>query len=142
MGYEMIKIAETREEFVACHSVVHELRTHRALEEYLEMLEVGKAEGYRLVYLQVEGEVVACAGFHIQTTLFLGKYMYVDDLVTAEKQRSKRYGEKMLDWLKVYARNEGCENLTLCSGVQRFDAHRFYLNQGFKIASHYFSQEL
>lgn len=138
----MIRIAETKQEFIACFPIVYELRAHRELEEYLAMLEVGRDEGYRLVYLTVDGEIVACAGYHIQTTLFLGKHMYVDDLVTGEAHRSKQYGARMLDWLKAQARDEGCANLTLCSGVQRFAAHKFYLNQGFDIASHYFSQKL
>lgn len=138
----MIKIAKSQDEIMACFPVMHELRVHVGMDDYMAMFAVGKDEGYTLAYIEVEGNIVACAAFHIQTTLFLGKYMYVDDLVTSANHRSKQYGGKMLDWLKEYARGEGCENLTLCSGVQRFDAHRFYLNQGFSIASHYFSQKL
>ncbi|PCI85712.1 MAG: GNAT family N-acetyltransferase [Hyphomicrobiales bacterium] len=138
----MIKIAETRDELVACYAIVHELRDHLSVDEYLAMLEVMKGEGYRLAFLEADGLVVCCAGFHMQSTLFMGRYMYVDDLVTGAAHRSLQYGEQMMDWLKGYARDAGCGHLTLCSGVQRFSAHKFYLNQGFKIASHYFSQEL
>lgn len=142
MVSEMIKIAETEDELVACYAIVHELRDHLSLDEYLAMLGVMHGEGYKLAYLQVDEQVVCCAGFHMQTTLFMGKYMYVDDLVTGAAHRSLQYGAQMMDWLKAYARDVGCVHLTLCSGVQRFDAHKFYLNQGFRIASHYFSQKL
>lgn len=138
----MIKIAETEQEFIDCYACMHELRDHLALDEYLAMLKVMVGEGYELAYLAVEGEVVACAGFHMQTTLFMGKYLYVDDLVTCSAHRSQQYGARMMDWLKVYGVENGCVHLTLCSGVQRFSAHKFYLNQGFKIASHYFAQKL
>lgn len=138
----MIKLAETQQDLIDCYPCVSELRSHLSLDEYLRILELGKVEGYRLVYLTVDGEIVACAGFHMQTTLFMGRYMYVDDLVTCEAHRSHQYGEQMMDWLKDYAREAGCLHLTLCSGVQRFSAHKFYLNQGFDIASHYFTQKL
>lgn len=136
----MIKIAETNDELVACYAIVHELREQVLLEDYLAMLT--QNDGYQLAYLEVDGQVVCCAGFHIQPTLFMGRYMYVDDLVTGAAHRSKQYGEQMMDWLKAHAMDADCEHLTLCSGVQRFSAHKFYLNQGFRIASHYFSQKL
>jgi hypothetical protein len=45
----------------------------------------------------------------------------------------------MLSWLKSHARELGCSQLHLDSGVQRFTAHRFYVREGFKISSHHFS---
>ena len=44
-----------------------------------------------------------------------------------------------MDWLKCHARENECEQIHLDSGVQRFPAHRFYLREGFDIASHHFS---
>jgi hypothetical protein len=40
------------------------------------------------------------------------------------------------------AREAGCATFSLDSGHQHFDAHRLYLNFGFKIVSHHFSKEL
>ena len=45
----------------------------------------------------------------------------------------------MLDWLKSYAQKNDCGQIHLDSGVQNFSAHRFYLREGFNIASHHFS---
>ena len=44
----------------------------------------------------------------------------------------------MIEWLKTYAKNEGCREIHLDSGVQRYGAHRFYLREGFNITSHHF----
>jgi GNAT superfamily N-acetyltransferase len=79
------------------------------------------------------------AGFVVGTKLAWGKHIYVDDLVTAEGQRSKGAGKMMIDWLKSHALALGCNQLHLDSGVQRFDAHRFYLRERFNIGSHHFS---
>ena len=52
--------------------------------------------------------------------------------------RSAGYGGQLFDWLVERARAEGCRTLELDSGVQRFDAHRFYLVRRMSIVSHHF----
>jgi GNAT superfamily N-acetyltransferase len=68
--------------------------------------------------------------------------MYVDDLVTNAADRSKGYGDAMLDWLVEYANAQTCEHLNLDSGVHRFGAHRFYLRKRMDIVCHHFSLKL
>ncbi|WP_448213937.1 GNAT family N-acetyltransferase [Colwellia sp. MEBiC06753] len=68
-----------------------------------------------------------------------GKHIYIDDLVTNQQYRSTGVGTLLIDWLKQYAKAQGCQQLHLDSGEQRFAAHRFYLRHGFNIASHHFS---
>ncbi len=82
------------------------------------------------------------AGFRIVEFLAWGRFLYVDDLVTAENSRSEGQGKRMLDWLASLAREEGCGQLQLDSGVQRHDAHRFYFREGMKISSYHFSKVL
>ena len=65
--------------------------------------------------------------------------MYVDDLITSDAARSKGFGGQLLDWLVEQAAGRGCAQLELDSGVQRFDAHRFYFRKRMKIASYHFS---
>ncbi len=74
--------------------------------------------------------------------LFHGRFMYVDDLVTRAADRPAGFGGKLFDWLVQQAREHNCTHLDLDSGVQRFDAHRFYLMKRMKIASHHFSLPL
>ena len=56
--------------------------------------------------------------------------------------RSLGLGSALFDWLVAEARAEGCAKLELDSGVQRFDAHRFYLAKRMIISSHHFSLDL
>ena len=65
--------------------------------------------------------------------------LYVDDLVTLESQQGKGYGSRMLDWLVEEAKRLGCDQFHLDSGVQRYDAHRFYLHKGMDIWCHHFA---
>lgn len=101
-----------------------------------------QAEGYRLAFIADKDAVVAVAGYRIFTSLFMGKNLYVDDLVTASDSRSRGYGKILIDWLRDLARESGCTHLHLDSGTQRHRAHRFYFRQGMDIASFHFSEKL
>lgn len=66
----------------------------------------------------------------------------LDDLVTDAACRSKGNGKVLLTWLVRQARDEGCRYLELDSGVQRFDAHRFYLANRMIISARHFTLKL
>lgn len=134
-----IKIAESDAELARLSDVLLELRTAFTKDSLIAQIKAQQQEGYRIAYLQSAGEVLCVAGFVVGTKLAWGKHLYVDDLVTAARHRSTGAGKRMLDWLKEHARNLGCRQLELDSGVQRFGAHRFYLREGFDISSHHFS---
>ena len=53
--------------------------------------------GYRLVAAVVEGRVEAVAGYRFGESLAWDTYLYVDDLVTDERARSKGHGKLLLD---------------------------------------------
>ena len=119
-----------------------ELRPHIPKDAFLGLIRMMEGEGYQLAYIEDDDAVVAVAGYRIHTTLFMGRNLYVDDLVTAELARSKGYGKVMIDWLRELADSKDCRFLHLDSGTQRHRAHRFYLRQGLDIASFHFSQKL
>jgi GNAT superfamily N-acetyltransferase len=66
----------------------------------------------------------------------------VDDLVTADSERSKGHGKALLAWLRKLAVDEGCEVFHLDSGVQRKRAHAFYEREGMDLSSYHFSVRL
>ena len=138
----MPKVAKTDDEIKACFEVMSELRPHLKKEEFASLIRHMETEGYRLVYVESEGKVAALAGYRIYTNLFMGKHLYVDDLVTATDERSRGHGKHLLDWLRDIAIKEDCRFLHLDSGTQRGRAHKFYFEQGMTIASYHFCEEL
>ncbi len=98
--------------------------------------------GYVVAIVESDGEVLCVAGFVVELKLAWGKHIYVDDLVTAERHRSRGAGAAMIAWLREHARELGCSELHLDSGVHRFGAHRFYFREGFHISSHHFAMTL
>jgi GNAT superfamily N-acetyltransferase len=120
-----------------------ELRTHIAREDFLPRVRRQmESFDYRLAYLKDDGEVKAVAGIRISEWLHGGKYVEIDDLVSKAGERSKGYGGKLFDWVVEFARSENCDHVRLLSGVQRFDAHRFYLTKRMNIEAHYFTVKL
>jgi GNAT superfamily N-acetyltransferase len=97
---------------------------------------------YKLLYLEDKGSIKSAAGTRISECLAWGKFLYVDDLVTLSSERSKGFGELLFEHLVRYALENSCDQLHLDSGVQRFDAHRFYLKKGMDITSHHFAMKL
>ena len=117
---------------------MRELRSQVRESEFLETVRRLEKGGFRLAYVKEHGDLKAVAGFQVTENLDNGRFMYVEDLVTKPNERSKGYGQRLFDWLIDYAGSHGCAAVTLDSGVQRFDAHRFYLRNRMRISSHHF----
>lgn len=137
-----IELAATDADIAAAYPVMSQLRPHIAAEAFVPQVRRQMGQGYELVAVKVDGRPVALAGFRVLEYLFSGVTLYVDDLVTDSDERSKGYGDRLMQWLIEHARSRGCTSLTLDSGVQRFDAHRFYLVQRMRIAGHHFALDL
>lgn len=134
-----VRTVETDADLERVSDVLLQLRTGLDRAELLSHIRAMLPEGYQLAYVEQDGDVLCVAGFVITLKLAWGKHLYVDDLVTDERYRSRGAGTSMIKWLKSYAKEHGCEQIHLDSGVQRFAAHRFYLRNGFDISSHHFS---
>jgi GNAT superfamily N-acetyltransferase len=119
-----------------------ELRPHLQAEAFVEQVLRQQKDGYRLAFLEEAGTVESCAGYRISECLSWGRFMYVDDLVTASAARSRGFGGELLQWLEAQARAAGCKEFHLDSGVQRFAAHRFYLRERMDIIAHHFALKL
>jgi GNAT superfamily N-acetyltransferase len=139
---DTIRLAESDSDIARCGPVMRQLRTHVAEAEFVTAVRRQQAGGYRLAYLEQDGQVRAVAGFRVIDNLAGGRVLYVDDLATDNAHRSLGHGAALFGWLVQRAREEHCRYLELDSGVQRFDAHRFYLANRMIISSHHFALKL
>jgi len=128
----------------SAHAVMVQLRPHiERVEDFVDQVRRQMGEGFRLVVARdASGTIRAVAGFRVMTMLFRGRQLYVDDLVTDADNRSGGVGAALFDWLVAEGRRLQCRELHLDSGVQRFDAHRFYLRQRMAIVGHHFARPL
>ncbi len=69
-----------------------------------------------------DGGLRALAGIRIGEWLHTGRYLEVEELVTAEADRSRGYGHALLAWIAAYARNgiaASCAWSPACSAPTR-----------------------
>ncbi|MBI4784623.1 MAG: GNAT family N-acetyltransferase [Oscillatoriophycideae cyanobacterium NC_groundwater_1537_Pr4_S-0.65um_50_18] len=150
----LIQLAESDAQILGCFPTVVQLRPHLNADEFVDRVRRQMLNGYRLAFvqdkkIQGEGEIdavpdqtIAVAGFRISECLAWGKFLYVDELVVTEQGRSQGYGQQLLQWLMDYAEQQHCEQFHLDSGVQRFEAHRFYFRQRLSITCYHFARLL
>ncbi len=137
-----IQTARSGADIRKCWPVMKLLRPHLDEATFVPLVQQMMEEGYELAFIEENGIAAAAIGFRYQQKLFDGKQIYVDDLTTLEEHRGKGYAGHLLDHVFDLARQRGYACVTLDSGPQRHDAHRLYLNKGFRISSMHFSKEL
>lgn len=135
--------ATTDAEIAATADVMRKLRPNVGAHSYLQTVRrMMQTDGYHLVALRDGGLVRAVAGFRLMEMLYCGKILYVDDLNTDDACRSRGFGKALMDWLKNKARESGCDQLHLDSGVQREVTHRFYFRERLTISAYHFRVSL
>jgi GNAT superfamily N-acetyltransferase len=122
-------------EIAACYTLMRQLRPHLSSpEEFIERWRRQAADGYRILALWTEqgpkSGPCALAGYRITENLIHGKFLYVDDLIADQSERSRGYGARLLAKLKEEGRAQGCKKLVLDTGLDNYLAHRFYFRQG------------
>jgi GNAT superfamily N-acetyltransferase len=139
----MIKTLKTDEKIAGAFDAFLELRPHlKSKENFVAQVKEQRAEGYEIIAFFEEEEVVACIGFRFLTTLAWGKILYIDDLITKEKNRGKGYGKTLLDYVIQIARERSCAEIHLDTGYGRHAAHKAYLKQGFELHCHHLALKM
>ena len=139
----VLRHAESEAEIAAAFPVMRLLRPHVGdAEELVARVARQRAEGYRLLAAWRGDAVVGLAGYRVQENLIHGRFLYVDDLVTAEASRRLGLGGTLLDAAAAEGRRLGCRRLVLDTALDNVLAHRFYYRQGMLARALRFSREI
>ncbi|MFS0635967.1 GNAT family N-acetyltransferase [Mesobacillus foraminis] len=116
-----------KEEWLEAFPVMNQLRTHLDEAGYLQLIEeAAEKEGYKMAALFEGSKIAAVIGFMPMITLYHGRFIWVCDLVTHQERRSKGYGKALLKFAENWAQEHDYKLVSLSSGLQREEAHRFY----------------
>ena len=138
-----VRTLTTDEDILAARRVMRQLRPQVPEAVYLETVRrMMQTDGYLQAAVFDGDTAVAVAGYRFMEMLYAGKTLYVDDLNTDETLRSRGHGKMLMDWLKREAKERGCVQLQLDSGVQREQTHRFYFREGLTINCYHFRIDL
>lgn len=130
---------DTDSEILGTRPVMLQLRPALSPDSYLPTVRrMMVTDRYQLAAVYDGGTVRAVAGYRLMEMFYCGKIMYVDDLNTDEHCRSRGYGKMLMDWLKAEAKELGCAELHLDTGVHREHTHRFYFRERLTINCYHF----
>jgi len=139
----VLRHAESDAEIAACFEVMVQLRPHLAdAAELVTRVRRQRGAGYRLLAAWRGGTPVALAGYRIEENLIHGRFIYVDDLVTADAERRGGLGARLLTAVAEIGCEEGITRLVLDTAIDNVLAHRFYYRQGLLARALRFSREI
>ena len=116
--------------------VHRQLRPHLPADYAARMRQIFAGGGRMAV--AARGEQVLGLAVWRHTHKTFATELYVDDLVTDEAQRSTGVGRALLGLCERRGRELGAETLSLDSGTQRQQAHKFYFREGMVVSSFHF----
>ena len=142
-GMIALRHAETDAELSACLPVMALLRPHlTGADEFVARVRRQREAGYRLLAAWRDGAPMALAGYRIEENLIHGRFIYVDDLVTAEAERREGLGARLLAAVAEIGREQGITRLVLDTALDNVYAHRFYYRQGLLARALRFSRDI
>ncbi|WP_460903998.1 GNAT family N-acetyltransferase [Paraburkholderia jirisanensis] len=127
----VLRHAASREELIACFPVIAQLRPYlKDAAQWVDRALKMTPAGYRVLAAWNGENVVAIAGYRVMENLIHGRFLYVDDLVTAERHRGSGLGSALLTELSSLGANEHCSRLVLDTAAANAGARRFYRREG------------
>ena len=136
-----IQIISNPEEMSLHFDLVNQLGYPSSKEEYLRLLTEMTNNGYQQIACWYDGNCVGIAGFWINTKLYSGKYMDVDNVIVNDKMRGLGIGEKMMTFLEEHAIVNDCKSIVLDAFRENEAAHKFYHRIGYHIKGFHFSKD-
>jgi ribosomal protein S18 acetylase RimI-like enzyme len=114
-----------------CYPVMKELRPHLSFEEYISIYnESHSADGYEIVAIEDNGQILAVMGYRFLSDYVRGKHVYIDDLVSSEKVRSQGLGAELLKFAEKIAESSRSRSLRLCTDIENQRSVNFYDRNG------------
>jgi ribosomal protein S18 acetylase RimI-like enzyme len=127
----VLRHAASHDDLSACFPVISQLRPNlKDAAEWGDRVSAMAGAGYRVLAAWDGGRVVAVAGYRVMENLIHGRFLYVDDLVTADGSRGHGLGASLLKELSMIGVNQNCRRLVLDTAAANTNARRFYAREG------------
>ena len=126
------------EEMIPYLNLIQEMYPDMTLELYKEYLVSMVQNSYYQVVVFENESPVALSGYWINTKLFSGKYIELDNVIVSNQHRSKGIGKLLSDWLLEKGKSLGCKLAVLDAYVENFGAHKFYYREGYVARGYHF----
>lgn len=130
------------EELLTSHSCILYMYPELTLEEYKLLLKEMIPNNYSQLAVFKNKEMVAVCGIWINTKLWCGKYMELDNVIVHPDYRSAGIGKLITNYLNKKALALNCKLMALDAYTDNKRAHKFYMNDGYDITGFHFTKKL
>lgn len=100
------------------------------------------SQGFQCFGAYQDGRLVGIAGFWIKTRYHTGRVIESDGVFVEMSHRSRGIGERMAMSILAYGKQHGCLEGELHCYLPNAEAHRFWLNRGYRIIAFHFGRTL
>ncbi len=134
--------AKTVKEMLKGFLLLKQLNQGLKKEKLTLMLKAMKKNGYRMFFALEKNKIVGLTGYWLNTKIYSGSYLEIDNLVVDAKHRNKGIGKKLCDHAVSFAKENQCETIMLDAYAENNAAHRFYYHEGFFVRGFHFLKYL
>jgi hypothetical protein len=125
------KFIESNEDVLECFPLMKSLRPNLNNPiEFLIKVKRQQNEGYKLLALFNNKEIVSIVGYRELENFHHGKFIYIDDMVANSNFRSSQYGHRLYEVIIEEAKFKNIDHVVLDSGVNNTLGQRFFYFQG------------
>ena len=126
-----IELLTSLEDMLTTFDVLQDEYPSMTFEHYSSMLQEMIPANYAQIAVYDGDHCVGVSGYWINTKLWCGRYLELDNIVVATSYRSKGVGKIMIQFLEQHAAEKDCKMLALDSYTTNFKAHKLFYNTGF-----------
>jgi GNAT superfamily N-acetyltransferase len=140
--YELKEISSLQD-MVKYISVIHELSgPGLTIDEYKKTLMEMIPNGYGQVAVLENEKCIAISGYWINTKLYSGKYLEMDNVIVIPEYRSNGIGKLLCNWCEQKAKDNNCRVLMLDAYLENEKAHKFYEREGYFKRGYHFLKKI
>lgn len=99
-------------------------------------------KGYLCAGLFYDNELAGICGLWHLEKFYAGTHIEPDNVIIDPRYRGMGLGKRLFEWIDDYAAKNACETIELNCYVGNSAAHRFWMNEGYKILGFHFQKKL
>lgn len=131
------------EDMKPCYRLIRQLNPDITEQEYMQRLpDMINAGYFQIVVRNKKKDIIALSGIWINTKLYSGKYLEMDNVVVDEKLRSSGIGSALFEYAEELAHEHGCKCVMVDAYKENLKAHAFYVRKGFIARGFHFIKKL
>jgi ribosomal protein S18 acetylase RimI-like enzyme len=136
------KILTNSHEMMDCYELIKLLNPELGQQEYAHLISEMIPNHYKQLIALQNGLIMGVCGYWINTKIYCGKYIELDNVVVDSKNRNQKIGEQLCLKVLEIAEKEHCKVAMLDAYLENEEAHRFYERLGYRKEGFHFIKKL